>query len=67
MELYKVSMEQLYIFNNGEDFQSYNIFGDRCDIFYTKYLQLILHFHPTYSSPLIINHKEEKSPSFDGL
>ena len=27
MELYGVSKEQLYLFNNGEDYQSYNIFG----------------------------------------
>lgn len=27
MELYGVSKEQLFLFNNGEDFKSYNIFG----------------------------------------
>ena len=27
MELYGISKEQIFLFNNGEDYESYNIFG----------------------------------------
>ena len=60
MELYGISKDQIFLFNNGEDYESYNIFGAHHIEYQGKKGVRFLVYAP-YAIKVFEKHKENKT------